>query len=79
MVCPGCKKTVVRLRFLGNGVWRCVACEPDTAKPVQKAKPGHFPFTTTNIRGDGRSVEVKSLRHLRKLENQHGVQSGAWN
>lgn len=79
MTCPGCNKTVTRLRSLGNGVWKCDECVPDTSKPIQNADPKHFPFRTRNIRRDGREVEVKSLRHLRRLENQNGVASGPWN
>lgn len=36
-----------------------------------------FPFTTKMLTGT--PVEVKSLRHLRQLENRHGVQSDAYN
>lgn len=79
MTCPGCKKTVGRLRLVGKGEWKCGECEPDTSKPIQNADPKHFPFRTRNICSDGREVEVKSLRHLRRLENQNGVASGAWN
>jgi ribosomal protein L37AE/L43A len=78
MVCPSCKETVTRLRFVEKE-WLCPSCAPAEAKPRQNAKSHHFPFRTRNIRSDGSEVEVKSLRHLRRLENQNHVQSGAWN
>ena len=78
MTCPSCEKTVARLRFV-DGEWVCVDCAPAEAKPIQNADPKHFPFRTRNIRSDGAEVEVKSLRHLRRLENQNSVASGAWN
>jgi hypothetical protein len=76
--CPECKGTVGRLRFVSEGVWLCADCAP-TLTQHKTVNPQHFPFTTTNLRGDGKPVEVKSLRHLRQLESRHGVQSGAWN
>ena len=79
MTCDGCQKTVTRVRLVAPGTWRCGGCAPDTSKPIQNADPHHFPFVTRNIRDDGRPVEVKSLRQLRKLENAHGVASGPWN
>lgn len=78
MFCTNCEKTVGRLRFV-DGAWMCVDCAPAEAKPRQNAKSHHFPFRSRNIREDGAEVEVKSLRHLRRLENQHGVASGPWN
>lgn len=79
MLCPGCEQTVSRLRFTEGGEWLCYDCAPYTVKPRQNVKSHHFPYTTTNIREDGKPVEVKNLRHLRRLENQHGVASGPWN
>lgn len=80
MTCENCGETVGRVRFVGEiGRWVCGGCGPKEVKAIKKADTGHFPFTTTNIRSDGKPVEVKSLRHLRKLENRHGIQSGAWN
>jgi hypothetical protein len=79
MTCPGCGNTVSRLRNIGKDEWRCNDCKPDMSKPIKVTERKHFPFVTSNIRGDGRPVEVKSLRHLRQLENKHGVQSSAWN
>jgi hypothetical protein len=79
MLCPGCDQTVGRLRFTESGEWLCYNCAPYTAKPIQNANPGHFPFVTRNMHPEGKAVEVKSLRHLRRLENKFGVQSGAWN
>lgn len=38
-----------------------------------------FPFTTSNMSSDGQPVTVQSMRHLRKLENAHGVGSVAYN
>ncbi len=78
MTCPSCKETVSRIRLV-DGEWLCPSCAPAEAKPRQNAKNHHFPFRTRHIRNDGAEVEVKSLRHLRRLENQNGVQSGAWN
>lgn len=39
-----------------------------------------FPFTTTHLAGpnDG-PITVQSMRHLRKLENRHGVASEPYN
>jgi len=78
MFCPECKKTVGRMRFVSDGVWLCADCAPALTQH-KTVNPGIFPFVTTNLRSDGRPVEVKSLRELRKLENRHGVQSGAFN
>ncbi len=79
MVCPGCKKTVYKLRFLSEiEKWLCLNCAPE-AKPVLNANPGIFPFTTRNIHPEGEKLEVRSLRELRKLENRYGVASGPFN
>lgn len=79
MVCSGCNKAVYKVRFLPDTKeWLCPECSPE-ARPIQNADPGHFPFVTTHMHPQGKAVEVKSLRHLRKLENKFGVQSEAWN
>lgn len=36
-----------------------------------------FPFSTQNVNGE--PITVNSLRHLRKLEREHGVQFHAYN
>lgn len=46
---------------------------------VRNVPGSMFPFTTTNLSSDGSPVRVQSIRHLRQLENQHGVASIAFN
>lgn len=75
-VCVRCKREVFSYQVIPGEGDVCFTC----------AKRGRgdrrlttFPFTTTHITGDGSPVEVQSLRHLRKLEAEYGVQSGAYN
>lgn len=78
-VCKKCGRDFGRMRFNGEE-WFCVGtCTSgiemrDTAKSV-------FPYTTMNIGRDPNKgpITVQSLRHLRQLENQHGVASAAFN
>jgi hypothetical protein len=46
--------------------------------PERVEQKGTFPFTTTHFDAN-KPVTVQSLRHLRQLENKHGVQSVAYN
>jgi hypothetical protein len=71
--CAGCGKRVRHyFVIVGKGDF-CSACAP-VARYQGKST---FPFTTTNI--NGKSIEVQSLKHLRSLEKEHGVQSFAYN
>jgi len=75
-VCAICHEKVGRFRYVGGGKYvhvpKCSGGDKvrDTAKST-------FPFTTSNLSGE--PVTVQSMRHLRKLENEHGVQSAAYN
>lgn len=61
------------------GRWLCAEC----AANLTIAEPGKnlWEFSTMNIGSDANAgpVQVKSLRHLRQLEQQHGVVSVAAN
>ena len=75
-ICSGCKEEVTRARFIDGQGWFCIR----KCAPKGKVLPGSvFPFTTSNIGGGPGKIEVQSLRHLRRLEAQHGVQSVAFN
>ena len=79
MICDSCGKEVTRARFLEETKeWVCKPCDPGVEK-VAMVSGGLFPFTTMNIAGHPQKIRVQSLRHLRKLEAQHGVQSVAFN
>lgn len=70
-----CRREVTRARFVEGIGWLCLDCAPR----VQVQHSNVFPYTTFGIGNVPGNVEVQSLRHLRKLEAQHGVQSVAFN
>lgn len=55
----------------------CSACNAGMEKaPLSfriQGKTGVFPYTTTNLTGDGKPVTIESMSHLRSLENKYGV------
>lgn len=64
-------------RLMRSG-WYCEDCAPG----YSIAEPGKdlWQFETSNIAGSaGKSIKVQNLRHLRQLEQQHGVVSVAAN
>ncbi len=73
--CARCNREIFRYRLIpGEGdVGYCCL------KSTGDRKLSTFPFTSRHITGDGRRVEVQSLRHLRRLETEFGVQSAAYN
>jgi hypothetical protein len=74
-ICAGCKEKVMRAKWVEGQGWFCLKCAP--RGPIQ---PGSvFPFTTFGIGDKPGNIEVQSLRHLRKLEAQFGVNSVAFN
>jgi hypothetical protein len=78
MICDGCTEEVYRARLVGEK-WLCKRCDPGPARDAS-VSGSMFPFTTTHMSQDpSKPVVVQSLRHLRKLERQHGVQSVAFN
>jgi hypothetical protein len=77
-VCAACGETGGRFIFRGDKYYHADRCTKpagmrDTAKSI-------FPYTTFHISdpNDGPTV-VQSLRHLRQLENAHGVASDPFN
>lgn len=75
--CVRCKKEVFHYQWKPGEGDVCSKClKPGTGGDRIIST---FPFTATHLTGDGSPVEVQSLRHLRKLEREHGVQSGAYN
>jgi len=72
---PKCNREVTRARFVEGIGWLCLECAPR----VEIQRKNVFPFVTFGIAGKPGNVEVQSLRHLRKLEAEHGVQSVAFN
>jgi hypothetical protein len=80
MICEGCSREIYRARFVTQlKKWLCGDCDPGVSIETN-VSGSMFPFTTSNIGKDpNHPIEVQSLRHLRKLEAQHGVQSVAWN
>ena len=80
-VCCGCGEEVTRARWTGeDGKWVCLDCAPELE--IRKNVPGQmFPFVTMHLSNPEHPepIKVQSLRHLRRLENQHHVQSVAFN
>ena len=75
-VCSRCGSTGGRFRLRGDG-WVCVpGCSVEGNRDSARST---FPFTTTNIDGSGKPLEVQNLRHLRYLEREYGVNSIAYN
>jgi hypothetical protein len=78
MVCE-CGAVGVRFRMIANGQWKCVKCiegpqTRDTAK-------NNFAFSTMHLGQDPTKgpIEVQNMRHLSRLEREHGVVSVALN
>jgi len=75
--CYLCGAVGGRFRWVGDGRWACASnC---AARGTRNTALSTFPFTSTNIDGTGRPIEVQSLRHMRALEREHGVYSTAYN
>ena len=73
--CVECGQECFRYQMV-NGKEVCYPClKPGT---IGDKKLTTFPYTSTHITGDGQPIEVKSLRHLRKLEGQFGVHCDAY-
>jgi hypothetical protein len=78
-ICKGCEKEVMRSRWVEDVGWFCHQCVPE-AKIISTTGKSRFPFTTMHLNHEKpEKITVKSLRHLRQLENQYGVQSVAFN
>ena len=80
-ICTGCEREVFRYRVIPGVGDFCKKCQqrlPVEATGDRTRVKSTFPFTTTHL-GNGSPVEVESLRHLRKLENRHGVSSVVYN
>jgi hypothetical protein len=76
MICDGCKAEVTRARWITDEQWLCRQCDPgmEVSSNVSGAM---FPYVTSNLNGE--KIQVQSLRHLRKLESQFGMQNAAFN
>lgn len=74
--CCDCGATVGTFTWVGDDRYKCQQCRRGVANP--NGARSTFPFTADHI-VTGQKIEVQSLRHLRKLEAQHGVQSTAYN
>lgn len=70
-----CKEEVTRARFVEGIGWLCMKCAPRYKVQFSNV----FPFKAFGIGSKPGLVEVKSLRHLRQLERDNGVQSVAFN
>ena len=68
--CSNCGVVVFRATF-HDGKWLGPCCIH-----LRTYTKSTFPFVTPHI--TGQPVEVKSLRHLRQLEQQHGVAVAAY-
>jgi hypothetical protein len=78
-ICKGCKAEVLRSRWIENVGWFCMECAPE-AKIIGTTGKSRFPFSTWHLNPEKpEKITVRSLRHLRQLENQYGVASVAWN
>ena len=63
------------IREFTEGI-KCPTCsgETSTVWETSGSAGGHgFPYTTDNITGDGKSITITSLAHLRQVEKQYGV------
>lgn len=70
-----CKRKVMRAKWVEGVGWLCFDCAPR----AQIQRSNVFPYTTFGIGDRPGNIEVQSMRHLRKLEKQYGVQSVAFN
>src|SRR5438132_405940 len=77
-ICKGCNEEVYRARWVESDGWYCLDCSQGP-KLVANVPGNLFPYYSSNIGDHPYPMKVKSLRHLRKLEAIHGVQSVAWN
>ena len=80
-ICTGCEKETFRYRVIPGLGDFCKGCQkrlPVEATGDRTRIKSTFPFTTTHIAG-GVPIEVESMRHLRKLESEHGVRSVVYN
>jgi hypothetical protein len=78
VICDFCKGEVHWMRMIEPGKYACKDCDPGSGTSTVSLST--FPFTTTNLTKDpNKPVVVESMRHLRQLERQHGVQSVAYN
>ena len=75
--CVRCKKEVFHYQWKPDEGDVCMKCLKPGAGGDRKLST--FPFTATNLTSDGSPVEVQSIYHLRRLEREHGVHSGAYN
>jgi hypothetical protein len=76
---PECKEPqpVMKARWIPEIGWMCLKCAPPQS--VLNVSGSMFPYTAFGIGNGPKPVVVQSLRHLRKLEAKHGVQSVAFN
>lgn len=72
--CATCGNTSGTFKIIGDKRYCVRKCQREGLRDSAKTT---FPFTTNHL--DGKPTEVQSLRHLRKLEAAHGVQSAAYN
>ena len=68
--CAGCGKIVFNSVFK-DGKWYGRCC-----LYLRAYTKSTFPFVTSNV--DGKPMVINSLRHMRKVEQQHGVQFHAY-
>jgi hypothetical protein len=75
-VCAACGETGGRFRWRGDKYYHVPACAPvtagDRARDVCKST---FPFVANHVQtpSEGGPMEIKSMRHLRQVENQMGI------
>jgi hypothetical protein len=74
--CPE-PQPVMRARWVEGEGWFCLKCAP--AQKLSNVPGAMFPYVAFGIGNSAKPVKVQSLRHLRKLEAKHGVQSVAFN
>ena len=74
--CAACGKMGGHFRLRGSKWYHVPAC---TTVSIRDTAKSTFPFTTTHIDPHGQPIEVRSMRHLRQLENQYGVTSHVYN
>lgn len=77
--CARCGERGGKFRFVGNGKWVHIG----RCSPAQKSRDGmhkNWPLVTSNILGSSHPpMVIENLAQLRRVENQMGVSSDAYN
>ena len=83
--CPNCKLVEEQYYKTDHGVeeeLRCYSCGGILLKMPLSAgvnrKTACFPFDTPHVRGDGKTMTITDIGHLRQVERNYGVKLTAF-